>query len=145
MGDELEITKNDRDGMQVTWKHILFTLRPNQYHGFHGSLAVKEDEGDGLKLLEFHGRHPEAPLPFEFHETTMNGDGADDDADAEVGVGDRAYSDKLDPHQQVSMEERLAAYVFDNCEADEETAAEAGRKILKMVLAEFRPDLFRSS
>lgn len=52
------------------------------------------------------------------------------------------YNDKMDPDQQITAEEKIAAYLYDESMADEETAAEAGRQILQMVLREFRPDLF---
>lgn len=52
------------------------------------------------------------------------------------------YNDKLDPDLQISAEEKIAVYLYDESMADEETAAEAGRYILRMILEQFRPDLF---
>ena len=52
------------------------------------------------------------------------------------------YNDKLDADQQISKEEEIAAHLFDVYGLDEDSAANAGRQILFMVLSEFRPDLF---
>lgn len=64
------------------------------------------------------------------------------------------YNDTLDADDQITMEERIAATIFSQgayendaplakpVALDEEQCAELGRTILKMVLAEFRPDLF---
>lgn len=54
------------------------------------------------------------------------------------------YSDKMEPDDQVSMEEKIAARIFDMDSADgidEEEAQEASQDILMMILREFRPDL----
>jgi hypothetical protein len=61
-----------------------------------------------------------------------------------------SYNDKLDADAQVSTEEAIAAMIFERVESlaplstslDEEDCAHFGREILKMVLKEFRPDLF---
>jgi hypothetical protein len=58
------------------------------------------------------------------------------------------YNDSLDPEQQVDVEESIAAFLFDEVRLHhwagfaEEDAAEASRVILRLVLGEFRPDLF---
>ncbi len=58
------------------------------------------------------------------------------------------YNDSLDPEQQVDVEESIAAFLFDEVRLPhregfiEEDAAEASRVILRLVLEEFRPDLF---
>lgn len=54
------------------------------------------------------------------------------------------YIDDLDLDEQVTMEERIAARIFDDPAVTmrEEDAAQLGRDILYMVLREFRPDLF---
>jgi len=55
------------------------------------------------------------------------------------------YNDAFDPNDQVTAEEQIAAYLFDEAdgfEGSEEDAANAGREILRMVLEKFRPDLF---
>ncbi len=57
-------------------------------------------------------------------------------------MDDRAYNDKLDAGEQIEMEERIAACLFDDYVLDEEDVQESGQKILRMVLAKFRPDLF---
>jgi hypothetical protein len=52
------------------------------------------------------------------------------------------YADKLDPDVQVTMEEQIASLIFERTILDEETAANLSKSILRMVLEEFRPDLF---
>ncbi len=52
-----------------------------------------------------------------------------------------SYNNKLNPDQQITAEERIAAYLFDTYGINEECSAEAGRGILRLVLKEFRPDL----
>lgn len=69
MSLHLKVHMNASDGVQVEWRGILFTMRQNPAHGLYGSIAVQE--GKRTLLLEFHGDHPEAPLPFKFHETEM--------------------------------------------------------------------------
>ena len=58
------------------------------------------------------------------------------------------YNDKFDADQQVDLEERIAALIFDEGEGpfgelavNEESANEQNKKILQMVVAELRPDL----
>lgn len=54
------------------------------------------------------------------------------------------YNDKLDPDDQISAEEEIAAYLFEEFRDDgfnEETANEAGKAILLKILKRFRPDL----
>ena len=61
------------------------------------------------------------------------------------------YTDKLSAEDQVDMEERIAAEIFDveTCEPharlDEDACARLGRSLLLIVLSEFRPDLFRGA
>jgi len=71
------------------------------------------------------------------------------------------YNDKLDADEQISMEEAIAARIYQNGERSnhdddcidvqpdllihEEDCADLGRNILQMVLAKFRPDLFTCS
>lgn len=58
-----------------------------------------------------------------------------------------AYTDALDADRQVTTEERIAAAIFDfeyeepDERPGEEACAELGRRILRIVLSEFRPDL----
>lgn len=54
------------------------------------------------------------------------------------------YNDKLDPDQQITAEEKIAAHLFDNYREgfNEFDASEAGKEILRMVLEKFRTDLF---
>jgi hypothetical protein len=62
------------------------------------------------------------------------------------------YNDDLHPDEQLDVEERISALIFDTCggamEEDgsgvpaEETCNQLGRDILKLVLQRFRPDLF---
>lgn len=61
------------------------------------------------------------------------------------------YNEALSPAEQVDTEEAIASMIFDAVRANgpdtfdgvgEEEAAELGRKILKKVLKQFRPDLF---
>ncbi len=54
------------------------------------------------------------------------------------------YSDAFDEEMQVDAEEMIAAYLFDEHREgfNEESAGQAGRDILQMVLQQFRPDLF---
>jgi len=55
------------------------------------------------------------------------------------------YAEHMNAQKQIDTEEEIASFIYDNFySANEEEAAKAGRKILKMVLAEFRPDLFES-
>ncbi len=63
-----------------------------------------------------------------------------------------AYNDNLDPDEQITMEERIAAYISEIPKDDfdgvfyhisEEGAGNAGREILLMVLEKFRPDLIQ--
>lgn len=59
------------------------------------------------------------------------------------------YNDKFDADQQVDLEERIAALIYDeaetgpfgNEEVDEQSANDLSKKILQMVVAELRPDL----
>ena len=58
------------------------------------------------------------------------------------------YNDKLGATEQVDMEEKIAAMIFDFTPADaldlgicEEDAAALSKKILLAVLTKFRPDL----
>lgn len=51
------------------------------------------------------------------------------------------YNEALDPDQQITTEELIAAAIFDRTETTEEEAQKLGRDILLVVLAEFRPDL----
>lgn len=57
------------------------------------------------------------------------------------------YSDALDGDEQITAEEEVAGYIFDelhiDCDAlSEDVAAEMGRNIVYKVLRRFRPDLF---
>jgi len=58
------------------------------------------------------------------------------------------YSDKLDADQQISTEEKIAAFLKKEIEegdeslGDDEHLGDLGRDILYLVLCEFRPDLF---
>lgn len=58
------------------------------------------------------------------------------------------YNNKLDADEQITMEEDIAHKVFHfkggspDDVLDEEDCAQLGRDILKMVLKQFRPDLF---
>lgn len=54
----------------------------------------------------------------------------------------KKYNDTLDPAAQVDMEESIAAAIFDRLHCSEEKAQELGRRILQLVLVEFRPDFF---
>lgn len=66
----------------------------------------------------------------------------------EYNLPDRVgYAEVLDADRQISAEEAIAAYLFDQAdlyggEISEEHAGDAGRDILYVVLREFRPDLF---
>jgi len=72
------------------------------------------------------------------------------DTDDEDSPG---YNDRLDPDQQVTAEEEIAAVIdryqehfkakhgLDEMPFGEEDCAELGRRILLVVLQEFRPDL----
>jgi hypothetical protein len=51
------------------------------------------------------------------------------------------YSNSLDPDQQISMEEQIAAYLHAETGLDEMTAQDMARSVLAMILKEFRPDL----
>ena len=55
----------------------------------------------------------------------------------------RAYNDTFNASDQIDAEERIAALLFDDAEVSEEQSADLGRQILRLVLAQFRPDLFR--
>ena len=66
----MEIHKNDNEGLQVEWRDVLLTLRPNAHHGISGSIAVKDKEG-GTHLLHFHGKHPEMTFPVALHEEVL--------------------------------------------------------------------------
>lgn len=53
------------------------------------------------------------------------------------------YNDNLDPDDQLSLEERIAAILYDfGRPLYEEDCQELGQKVLYMVLEKFRPDLF---
>lgn len=72
--NEPKVHRNDKEqGLQVEWKGVLLTLRPNRHHGLSGSIAVKDDDGK-VRLLEFHGDHPEAPFPVRLHENDLPAD-----------------------------------------------------------------------
>ena len=60
------------------------------------------------------------------------------------------YNDKFDADQQVTLEELIAAHIFDNAEREgdegegrvkEQSATELGKEILQLIVAELRPDL----
>lgn len=56
------------------------------------------------------------------------------------------YSNRLPADTQIDMEEKISSLIFDNAQGDEDgigedQCADLGRKILRMVLEEFRPDL----
>lgn len=53
------------------------------------------------------------------------------------------YTDELDVEEQVTMEERIAAIIYDNpdVETDEHTAQDLGRQLLLEVLKVFRPEV----
>lgn len=55
------------------------------------------------------------------------------------------YNDKIDADTQISTEEKIAAHLFDVYGLDEDSAGNAGRQILRIVLEEFRADLFTAS
>lgn len=55
------------------------------------------------------------------------------------------YNGKLDTDQQITMEEQIAKFIYDfplrdDSYVDEDNANEMGRRILAMVLTEFRRD-----
>ena len=56
------------------------------------------------------------------------------------------YNDKMTADQQITMEEKIAFILHDAVAnehlEDEEDCAFWGKELLKMVLHEFRPDLF---
>jgi len=56
------------------------------------------------------------------------------------------YSDKLSADQQITTEERISAIIFATQDGTtplyEDDCVDLGRAILKIVLREFRPDLF---
>lgn len=62
-------------------------------------------------------------------------------------MADEHYNDRLSPDKQVTMEERIAALLFDDedFEVSERAAQEMSRGVLRLVLAEFRPDLFEGA
>lgn len=59
------------------------------------------------------------------------------------------YNDKLNPDEQITLEERIASVIFNRQEASdadewalaEDDCADLSRQILLMVLTKFRPDL----
>lgn len=59
---------------------------------------------------------------------------------------DDQYNDLLDATEQIDMEEAIASELYDEQDEaeplDEESAANLSRRILKLVLKKFRPDLF---
>lgn len=57
----------------------------------------------------------------------------------------RIYSSKFDSDDQISMEEQLAALLYDHPDLDisEELAQALSQQLLKEVLWKFRPDLFK--
>src|SRR5262249_42949158 len=63
---------------------------------------------------------------------------------------ERGYAAKLCPDRQIVVEERIASLIADAIHVEpvspyfnvEETSQQLSRKILRQVLAEFRPDLF---
>ncbi len=54
-----------------------------------------------------------------------------------------SYKISFPTDQQVTLEERIAALVFDNTTADEEASMDVGRQALMLVVRELRPDLVR--
>jgi len=53
------------------------------------------------------------------------------------------YNELLDEQKQIAMEEKIAGIIFENClEISESDCADLGRELLKIILLEFRPDLF---
>jgi hypothetical protein len=55
------------------------------------------------------------------------------------------YNATMDSEEQVEMEEKIAAMIFDtpNVEIGESAAGDLGREILKTVLKKYRPDYFK--
>lgn len=51
------------------------------------------------------------------------------------------YNSKLSADDQISMEEGVAALLFEQTDVSEEQCADLGREILLTVLKKFRPDL----
>ena len=67
--EELRISKNDAQGVQVEWHGMLLTLQMNQHHGISGSLAENKD--GKVVLLSFHGDSSRKLFPLSFHEETL--------------------------------------------------------------------------
>lgn len=65
----VKIHRQDANAVQVEWRGILLTLQLNKFHGISGSIA-ENDEGK-VKILEFHGKHPEKMFPLTFHESEL--------------------------------------------------------------------------
>lgn len=71
MPDEFSIRRSGPDGVQVEWRGILLTIQKNEFHGISGSIAKHVD--GKMKLLTFHGKHPEQFFPLTLHEEELDG------------------------------------------------------------------------
>ncbi len=61
-----KVHRNDETGLQIELDGALITLRPNEHHGLSGNLCVKKD--GVMRLVAFHGKHPEMTFPLEVHD-----------------------------------------------------------------------------
>ena len=69
----LKTDKNDEEGTQFEWRGVLVTLRPNEHHGFSGSVALSRDDG-GIDMVEFHGSETALGFPLGIHEVRYDKD-----------------------------------------------------------------------
>ena len=67
----MKVDTNDAGGVQVEWRNIILTLRPNSHHGIMGSVAEMTDDGK-IRLLEFHGGSVKKLFPVRLHEQTLD-------------------------------------------------------------------------
>jgi hypothetical protein len=67
----LTIHKNDKEGLQLEIAGVLVTIRPNEFHGIHGSVAVREKKTEDMKVFLFHGEGPGKSFPMQIHEDKL--------------------------------------------------------------------------
>ena len=72
MPKNYDVTMNNQDGFQVEWEGVLFTIRLNEHHGIMGGIAIMQEDGKTLKMLNFHGNTRGRIFPMALHETELD-------------------------------------------------------------------------
>ena len=125
------------------------TIEPCQYP--EDVLAANCDDADWTAVQKFCDKHNHLPYGV------YNQEDLYEMLCGKPEHANKPYNDKLDADQQISTEEKIAALISefqemqvenddgngcDDHTLTEEDCADLGRRILNLVLQEFRPDLF---